>query len=107
MKSRLLTGLFIGTLASGALAAALPKMQNDVLVDPAGRTLYTFDKGAGGRSSCNGGCAATWPPLTAGSGASASGGFSGILRDGGGADWAFPGVPFDPLAARPQPGDHC
>jgi hypothetical protein len=40
MKSRLLTGLSIGALGSGALAAELPKMQNGVLVDAAGRTLY-------------------------------------------------------------------
>ena len=105
MKSRLLTGLFIGTLASGALATALPKMQNGVLVDPAGRTLYTFDKDAGGRSSCNGGCAATWPPLTAASDASASGDFSVVLRDDGSRQWTFHGRPLYLYAADQKPGD--
>lgn len=105
MKSRLLTGLFLGTLASGALATALPKMQNGVLVDPAGRTLYTFDNDAGGRSSCNGGCAATWPPLTAASDASASGDFSVVLRDDGSRQWTFQGRPLYLYAADQKPGD--
>ena len=29
----------------------------------AGMTLYVFDRDAGGKSACNGPCAANWPPL--------------------------------------------
>jgi len=49
-----------------------------VLVDADGKTLYVFDNDQGSTSSCEGGCASTWPPLatdgdpTAGDGADAS-----------------------------------
>src|SRR6266516_2259115 len=105
MKSRLLTGFCIGALASGALAAALPKMQDGVLVDPAGRTLYTFDKDAGGRSSCNGGCAAAWPPLAAASDATASSEFSVVLRGDGSRQWTIQGKPLYLYAGDQRPGD--
>lgn len=36
-----------------------------VLVDSQGRTLYLFQKDAGGRSACTGACASAWPPLRA------------------------------------------
>ena len=39
-----------------------------ILVDTAGKTLYTFDRDVGGRSACTGNCAATWPPVLAGTG---------------------------------------
>src|SRR4051812_33656635 len=45
-----------------------------VLVDAQGRTLYLFEKDKGGTSSCYGGCAAAWPPLTTGAGPKAAGG---------------------------------
>lgn len=45
MKSGLSTGLAIGALASGVLAAELQKMQNGVIVDAAGRTLYCAVQG--------------------------------------------------------------
>jgi len=34
-----------------------------ILVDSQGRTLYLFQKDSGTTSSCNGACAAAWPPL--------------------------------------------
>jgi predicted lipoprotein with Yx(FWY)xxD motif len=37
------------------------------LTDEAGHSLYLFAADTNGQSSCNGGCAATWPPLTGGS----------------------------------------
>jgi hypothetical protein len=36
-----------------------------VLVNAQGRTLYLFKKDTGTASTCYGGCAAAWPPLTA------------------------------------------
>ena len=36
-----------------------------ILVDNRGRTLYLFAMDTGGKSSCNGACAAAWPPLIA------------------------------------------
>jgi predicted lipoprotein with Yx(FWY)xxD motif len=35
-----------------------------VLVDGKGMTLYMFEKDKDGKSSCDGACAAAWPPLT-------------------------------------------
>jgi len=49
-----------------------------VLVGADGKTLYVFDNDQGSTSSCEGGCASTWPPLatdgdpTAGDGVDAS-----------------------------------
>ncbi|TMR37012.1 hypothetical protein [Actinomadura geliboluensis] len=37
-----------------------------VLVDGEGRTVYLFEKDTGNKSSCAGGCAAVWPPVTTG-----------------------------------------
>jgi predicted lipoprotein with Yx(FWY)xxD motif len=105
MKSRLLTGLFIGALGSGAFAAELPKMQNGVLVDPAGRTLYTFDKDAVGKSNCNDGCAAAWPPLLAAGEAKAAGDWSIIVRDDGSKQWAYEGKPLYHWSKDQKPGD--
>ena len=34
-----------------------------VLVDADGKTLYIFTADSGGKSACNGDCAAAWPPL--------------------------------------------
>jgi predicted lipoprotein with Yx(FWY)xxD motif len=49
-----------------------------ILVDGAGRTLYTFDRDTGPTSSCTGGCAATWPPLVLPAGATAPVAGSGV-----------------------------
>ncbi len=55
----------IAACSSWAMAQAPAKVHDGVLVNPAGMTLYTFDKDAGGKSVCNGPCAANWPPLAA------------------------------------------
>lgn len=54
----------------------------------ASRTLYTFDNDTDGVSNCNGGCAATWSPITA---STAQNGepFSTVLRDDGTNQWAY------------------
>ena len=36
-----------------------------ILVDSRGRTVYLFEKDQRGKSSCDGACAAAWPPLIA------------------------------------------
>ena len=41
----------------------VPKL-GKVVVDSKGMTLYDFHKDKGTTSSCYGGCAAVWPPLT-------------------------------------------
>ena len=60
-----------------------------VLVDGAGKTLYTWDRDTGPASTCTGTCAATWPPL--------------VLPSGVTAPVAGPGVSL--LTSAPRPDD--
>jgi predicted lipoprotein with Yx(FWY)xxD motif len=47
----------------GAEVAVADTDLGSVLVDAEGKTLYVFDNDQGSTSSCEGGCATTWPPL--------------------------------------------
>jgi len=52
-------GLFAAAAVSGiAVAQAPAKAAGGVMADSAGMTLYMFDKDSGGKSACNGPCAA-------------------------------------------------
>jgi len=59
-----------GSAATAAPAAAKTTVATGrtalgtVLVDAQGRTLYLFEKDKPTASTCNGSCAAVWPPLT-------------------------------------------
>src|SRR4051794_3126677 len=57
--------------AGSAIAQEPPQKSDSILTNPAGLTLYTFDKDTGGKSACTGPCAQIWPPLLAKEGASA------------------------------------
>ena len=92
-------------LAAPAMAQAPAKAMDGVLVNAAGMTLYTFDKDAGGKSACNGPCAANWPPLMAGADAKASGDWTIVTRDDGGKQWAYKGKPVYAWAKDQKPGD--
>ena len=48
--------------SKGALVSLAKTRLGTVLVDGRGRTLYLFEKDKRGRSACDGGCAAYWPP---------------------------------------------
>jgi predicted lipoprotein with Yx(FWY)xxD motif len=77
-------------------APAAPAMlANGALVAPNGMTLYTFDKdtAGSGKSTCNGPCAALWPPLTAGANDQPTGAYSVVTRDDGSRQWAYKGKP--------------
>jgi predicted lipoprotein with Yx(FWY)xxD motif len=47
-----------------AQVATMKTSLGTVLVDKSGRTLYLWDGDHGSSSSCNGGCAGEWPPVT-------------------------------------------
>jgi hypothetical protein len=72
-----------------------------------GMTLYTHDADASGKSTCNGPCAASWPPLTAETGAKPVGKYTIVTRDDGSLQWAYDGKPLyfwkndKPRATRP------
>jgi predicted lipoprotein with Yx(FWY)xxD motif len=93
------------TLATTAMAQSPAKAMDGVLANAAGMTLYTFDKDAGGKSACNGPCAANWPPLLAGGEAKASGDWTIVTRDDGGKQWAYKGKPVYLWAKDQKPGD--
>ena len=83
------------TVATMALANPA-KMQDGVLANDAGMTLYTFDKDAAnsGKSVCNGDCAKNWPPLMAKDSDKATGNYSVVVRDDGMKQWAYKGQPL-------------
>jgi predicted lipoprotein with Yx(FWY)xxD motif len=82
-------------------------VKDGVLTNAAGMTLYTFscDPVDGGKSLCNGGCAKSWPPLTAADGAKDVGGYTVITRDDGMRQWAFNGRPLYTWVRDRAPGD--
>ncbi|HEV8519636.1 MAG TPA: hypothetical protein VGQ54_13765 [Burkholderiales bacterium] len=99
--------LILGLAVSGSAFAqnAPAKKTGGIMTDNAGKTLYTFDKDAGGKSACNGPCAGNWPPLMAGSDAKASGDWSIITRDDGSKQWAYKGKPLYLWSKDQKPGD--
>lgn len=52
------------TSFAGPLIAVAVTDLGEVLVDTDGHTLYLFLPDAQGASTCSGGCATTWPPVT-------------------------------------------
>lgn len=67
-------GAAIPSSSGGPAAVKLMHSQNGgVLVDGRGHTLYLFEKDGGGKSYCDGACAAVWPPYET----DAAGGMSG------------------------------
>ncbi len=91
--------------ATGASAQAPAKATDGMLTNAAGMTLYPFDKDAGGKSACNGPCAANWPPLAAGADAKASGDWSVVTRDDGAKQWAYKSKPLYLWSKDQKPGD--
>jgi predicted lipoprotein with Yx(FWY)xxD motif len=81
-----------------------------ILVNSAGRTLYTFAKDPKGRSACTGACATAWPPLVVGSGAMLTGmsGVTGslatITRSDGGHQATYDGHPLYTFAGDTAAG---
>jgi len=106
-------------VSSAGLAAALlgsvlalpvlaqPKPAGGALVGPNGMTLYTFDKdtAGSGKSACNGGCAANWPPFMATDADKPAGDFTLVTRDDGKKQWAAKGWPLYYWTKDTKPGD--
>lgn len=78
-----------------------------VLVGPNQMTLYTFDRDAAGsgKSVCNGPCATNWPPLLVTAEQAAAPGYSVVMRDDGGKQWAYKGKPLYFWVKDQKPGD--
>lgn len=95
----------LATALTANVALAQSVSETDGVLTSGGRTLYTFDKDADGKSNCNGACATAWPPFAAKEGARASGNFSVITRDDGTKQWAINDKPLYFFAADAHPGD--
>ena len=91
--------------APGANTPAM--LASGALVAPSGMTLYTFDKDAAnsGKSTCNGPCAALWPPMMAMASDQPVGAYSIVTRDDGSRQWAYKGKPVYTYKADQKAGD--
>ena len=98
--------------ASGAAivsVASVPKLGR-VIVDAKGFTLYDFHKDKGTQSSCYGGCAGVWPPLTTSGTPKASNGavtsqLGTTKRKDGSVQVTYAGHPLYLYASDAKPGD--
>lgn len=88
-----------------AVYANPTQISNGVMASKEGKTLYTFDKDAAGKSNCNGGCATAWPPFMVANATLAGGDFSIVKRDDGESQWAYKGKPLYFFAGDATAGD--
>jgi predicted lipoprotein with Yx(FWY)xxD motif len=97
----------LAAIAVAAMAShANPtQVSNGVMASKEGKTLYTFDKDVAGKSNCNAGCAAAWPPFMVANPALAGGDFSIVKRDDGASQWAFKGKPLYFFAGDAKAGE--
>jgi len=99
--------------ASGGLAlvkVASLGMLGQGLIDTNGMTLYIRKSDTGGKSSCTGSCATTWPPLRASSNNLAkpqglSGDLGTTMRDDGSMQVTYNGQPLYTYSGDKAPGD--
>ncbi len=104
---------FLGTAVVLAACAGMSdgmmpaKVTDGAMTNPAGMTLYTFDKdtAGSGKSVCNGPCVAIWPAFSAPAEAKAAGDWSIATRDDGSRQWAYKGKPLYMFARDAKPGD--
>ena len=98
--SRTSAGLTIGTKKASV---------GTYLTGTGGRALYIWVGDSAGKSSCAGGCATAWPPLTVGSMPKVTGGASAadislITRSGGAKQVTYKGRPLYYYAGDTGPG---
>jgi predicted lipoprotein with Yx(FWY)xxD motif len=103
----MIRAIFFAAIAVITIAAHANPTQvaNDLLASKDGKTLYVFDKDSAGKSNCNGGCAAAWPPFAVANPALAGGDFSIIQRDDGTSQWAYKSKPLYFFAGDTKAGD--
>lgn len=108
--SHVLTGAGLLALVMAALpvqAEPAVKMSGGMLVDTAGKTLYTFDRdtAGSGKSSCTGQCAVIWPPAMAPADATPQGDLGIVTREDGSKQWSYRGKPLYTYKDDKKPGD--
>ena len=99
----------VSSFMQQALATVPAKAQDtdigQVLADPDGITLYTFDKDAGGQSACTGDCAERWQPYWATDSDQPEGDYTVISRTDGSKQWAYKNKPLYTLRDDAAEGD--
>jgi predicted lipoprotein with Yx(FWY)xxD motif len=98
--------------AAGAAAVVATRASSlgPILVDGRGRTLYLFEQDRGTTSTCDGSCAAIWPPLTTKAAPQAGTGAAGTKlgttrRADGTLEVTYGGHPLYAYAGDAKPGD--
>ena len=87
-------------------APAGVKMENGMLVNSQGMTLYTWDNDReAGKSACNGMCLQNWPALMATADSANMGDWTAITRDDGAKQWAYKGKPLYTFRQDAKAGD--
>ena len=81
-----------------------------ILVDGNGKTLYLFEADTSAQSTCTGGCAQAWPPVTTNGAPKGAGGASASLlgttaRSDGTTQVTFGGHPLYSFTGDTKPGD--
>jgi predicted lipoprotein with Yx(FWY)xxD motif len=106
MVAALAATLLLSTHVAQAQGAKVADLgAGKALVDPAGMTLYTYDRDSTGKSTCNGACLNLWPPFKAGDGDKGAGDWSVITRSDGAKQWAYKGKPLYRWHEDTKPGD--
>jgi predicted lipoprotein with Yx(FWY)xxD motif len=101
------TALALLTLAAFG-AQAQPVVTDGVVTDPAGRTLYVFDKDQPNTSNCAGKCLVAWPAYVADA-APGTEVHSAATRlpSGNTQQWAWKGKPLYYFAGDAAPGERA
>lgn len=96
----------LAILATTSAAHANPVVRDGIVTDPAGRTLYVFDKDEAFKSHCEGGCLKAWPAYTGAVQPGASVPEAARrMGDGTQSQWAWQGKPLYYFAGDAKPGD--
>ncbi len=90
--TRFALNALIALAIGGPLIALNTADAATVLTAPNGMTLYTYDRDAGGKPTCNLVCAIAWPPFLVG-GEKLGKGWTMVTRANGSAQWAYAGKP--------------
>jgi predicted lipoprotein with Yx(FWY)xxD motif len=96
--------------AHPTVATATSATLGTILVDSAGRTLYVFDKDAGGKIACTASCVQVWPPLlvtpgtTPAAGAGVTAALATVQRPDGGLQVTLAGRPLYVYSGDSAPG---
>jgi predicted lipoprotein with Yx(FWY)xxD motif len=97
------------TTAAAPMVTTKKTSVGTFLVGPSGRTLYLFEADKGSKSTCNGACAAAWPPLESSSAPKAGSGVKKSLlstskRADGSSEVTYAGHPLYYFAGDSSPG---